>query len=52
MLRSMIGLANKVLGLPLEERVSVDAELLASLEEPLEPTDKVEAAWAVEHDPG
>ncbi|MDR3418393.1 MAG: addiction module protein [Nevskia sp.] len=48
----MIGLAQRLLHdalrLSLEERASVAAELLASLDEPLEPAAEVEAAWAEE----
>ena len=42
-------LLQEALALPLEERASVAAELLASLEEaPAEDADAVQAAWAVE----
>lgn len=41
-------LLHKALGLPLDERASVAAELLASLDEPREPPAEVEAAWAAE----
>jgi hypothetical protein len=41
-------LLDEVLRLPLEERASVAAELLVSLDEPLESPAEVETAWAAE----
>lgn len=41
-------LLDEALRLPLNERASVAAELLVSLDEPLESAAEVEAAWATE----
>lgn len=41
-------LLDEVLRLPLEERASVAAALLVSLDEPLESAAEVEAAWTLE----
>jgi hypothetical protein len=41
-------LLDEVLRLPLDERASVAAELLVSLDEPLESAAEVESAWAAE----